>query len=674
MKQSRLYCFALIMILVISNISLFAQQKTNQSSNQQQLQNISPSQLSTINVDNLSDGQIRTYMDRAEQSGMSLDDLEMALKSKGMPQSEIDKLRNRIDQIKSNTPQGGGTGFNRVRTKESTPITEENVINTLTEEYMTREEKELKEKQSKIFGYDLFNNQNLTFEPSLNIPTPKDYQLGPGDEVIIDVWGASEQTYQVTISPDGFIKIPNLGPIYLNGLTIEDATQRINNRLSEIYAGIKSRNGSPPNTFTQISLGQVRTITVHVIGEAQSPGTYHVSSLATVANVLYLANGPNINGSLRDIEIIRNHVVIASVDIYDFLLKGVLKNNMRLEDRDIIRFKPYLNRIEVQGEVKKEGIYETKDNETYEDLLSFTGGFTENAYTKLIKVSRNDGDEKIFLDLTKPELKTTHPKNGDEVTVQGILDRYANRVQIRGAVFREGEYQLTDSLTLTKLIDLAEGLRGDAFLERGSIYRTNSDYSYSVVSFNLRNILKGSAQDVKLQREDMVQIPSIYDIKEEYYVQIFGEVKNPGTYPYFRDMNTEDLILRAGGLLESASGAQVEIARRISDEQDDNNRKTTADIFTLNIDKSLKLEKDDSKFILKPFDQIYIRKSPGYQHQISAKAEGEVLYPGLYVIKEKDERISDLVKRAGGLTKEGYAKGATLIRRTEFNPPPRMNR
>ncbi len=653
----------LLLFFALTSTLAFAQNQQQL----EQLQNMTPAQLSTFNVDDLSDAQIQMFMERLQESGYTEAEIELALKTRGLPQAQIDKLKARMAQLKTGSVKTG-TSFDRSRTREAPEIKEDDLVNVLTDDFEEIQEREELEKQKRVFGYKLFNSETLTFEPNLNIPTPKDYMLGPGDEVIIDVWGASEQTYQEIISPEGYIKIQNLGPLYLNGLTIERASDRIKTRLTEIYSGLSSRNGSPPNTFSQVSLGQLRTITVHVIGEAQRPGSFNVSSLSTVAHALYLCGGPNYYGSMRQIDIIRDNKVEATVDVYDFLINGVLENNITLKDGDIIRIKPYVNRIEVIGEVKREGIYETIDGETFGQLLKYAGGFTENAYTKLIKARRNKDGEKVFADLSKEELSKIETKNGDQVIVQGILERYQNRVQIKGAVFREGEYELTDGLTVKQLIEKAEGLRGDAFMERGLVYRTNVDYSYAVIPFNLRELMKGTAEEITLQREDIVQISSIYDLNDEQYVLINGEVKSSGTYPYFQNMTVEDLIIRAGGLRESASGSMVEVARRVRslDEKETNQ---TAEIFNFSISKNLELTAEDSKFTLQPYDQVFIRKSPGYEPQVTIKVEGEILYPGLYALKTKNERISDIINRAGGLTTDGYAEGATLIRRTEFNPP-----
>ena len=669
--KSSFFSTVVLFFMLLPLTAAIAQQRSTQTQRQGQSsgQNIDPSQIdpsqiATINIDNLSDAQLRMFYQRFESSGLSEQELEMALRSRGMPAIQIQKLKDRIAKIRTSAPRSG-TGYDRARTREQPATTETDLFQTLTTPYEDLLEEKEKEKLSKIFGYRLFNSEVLTFEPSLNVPTPKDYTLGPGDEVVIDVWGASEQTYQEMITPDGYIKIANLGPIFLNGLTIERASERVKERLSQIYSGLK---GSQPNTFAQVSLGQVRTIRVSVVGEALRPGTFNVSSLATIGNILYLSGGPNLSGSLRNIELIRGGEKIYTFDAYDFLIKGALTQNLRLQDQDIVRVLPYESRVEVLGEAKRPGIYEAKDGETFEDLVGFAGGFTENAYSGMIKVKRNNGVTREFLDLKKEEFSSAEPQNGDVVSIEGIVNRFENRVQIRGAVFREGEFQLSEGLTLLGLIEKAQGLRGDAFMERATIYRTRDDYTSQVISLNLREVLKGESDDIALAREDVVNISSVYDLKEEYYLQVYGEVRNPGVFPYIGQMTVEDLLLKAGGLRESASKSQIEVARRIRDISKDQEINETAEVFTFSISESLGLTDEASKFVLQPFDQVYVRRSPAYQQQINVRLDGEVNYPGLYAIKKKDERISDMIKRAGGITVEGYAKGGTLIRRTEFNP------
>jgi protein involved in polysaccharide export with SLBB domain len=628
-------------------------------------QNLMDLNLSTLKVDQLSDSQIRSYLNRIDQSGLSEEEIEAALLSRGLPESELLLLKERINGIRTGK-QDTGTGFNKVRTRQA-PSKEGDLFEAF---FVDPEEEKILEIEKKVFGYELFNSPNLTFDPSLNIPTPTNYQIGPGDEIIIDVWGASEQTYQQVVSPDGYIIIQNLGPIYLAGLTMNKGSQRIKSRLGQIYSGLSSIDGREPNTFAQVSLGQLRTIKVTVIGEVRTPGTYDVSALATVFNALYMSGGPTINGSFREIELIRNNSVQKVLDIYDFLVRGIQKNNVQLEDQDIIRIKPFKNRIELAGEIKREGFYEAVKGESFSDLIHFAGGFSENAYKGIVKVRRNTGKEKKLIDVTSDNLSLTKPENGDYVFINGILDRFENRVQIVGAVFREGEFELSEQLTVLELIEKAEGLRGDAFLDRGTIFRTSEDFTTEVIPFNLRQMLKGDLEDIQLYREDLVKIASIYDLKEEFYVTIGGAIREPGNYPFMEKMTVIELLLEAGGLLESADLSAVEVARRKRGDTENSNTDQIAEIFTFSVDKDLRIIDGQDRFILEPFDNVYIRKSPNYEAPVKVRIEGEVLYPGEYVLEKKDERISSLIKRAGGLTSESYIDGATLIRRTEFYDQP----
>jgi protein involved in polysaccharide export with SLBB domain len=513
--------------------------------------------------------------------------------------------------------------------------------------------------RAKIFGYSLFNTMDLTFEPSINVPTPKNYVLGPGDEINIDIWGASQQNYQLIVSPDGYIIIDMIGPVQVSGMSIEEATGKITARLSSIYAGMR---GSNPNTFAQISLGNLRSIKVVLLGEVYLPGSYTLSSLAQAFNALYLSGGPNINGSLRNIQIIRNNKVIDSIDVYDFLFKGDIQKNILLNDQDIIKIDPYSIRVKVSGEVKRPLIYEMKSNETLADLIRFSGGFSEKAYSSRLKVIRNNPREKEILDFASSDFASTPLQNGDSVVVEPILERFTNRVEIKGAVYRPGEYAIQDNLTLLQLIEKAEGLKGDAFLSRAVIYRTRENYTLETIPVDLALLMNGSFEDITLKREDIVNIPSIFDLQEEYYVQIDGEVRKPGQFPFMYNSTVEDIIMQAGGLLESASMARLEVARRVKDAEATTTTNKVAEIFYYQITKDLKLSEAGKKLVLEPFDRIFIRRSPGYEEQISAFIEGEVLFPGEYSISNKDERISDIINRAGGLTHEAYPKGASLIR------------
>lgn len=645
-----------------------------------QIPDMSGTDLSTINVDQLSDDQIRQLITRMEESGYTLDQLEAAALSRGMSSAEFQKLRARVDKVKSESGSTSEKEAFQSRTRKSKYSTESDIdkkgtINKrITEEDKSGEElddqefeeelflgltpkkKKVVKLEDMIFGAKLFKNKELSFEPSLNIATPPNYVLAAGDQIIIDIWGASEQTYQQEITPEGAVIIRNLGPVYLNGLTIDEATKRLKRELSKIYSGL-----SGGNTYLKVSLGAVRSIKVNIVGEAYNPGTYTLTSLATVFNALYAAGGPSLNGTLRDIRIIRNGVTSDTLDLYNFLLKGEQKENIRLQDQDVIFISPYLARAEVKGEVKRPMIYEVRNNETLADLISFTGGYTGKAYTNLVKLYRKNGKENQILDVNHFVFDTVNIKNGDEVFVDSILNRFENLVEIKGAVYRPGQFSIREKLTLKSLIEKADGLRGDAFLNRAVIYRTKDDYTLDVIPVDLK-ILYQSENDVELTREDVVVVPSIFDIREEYTIQVDGEVRNPGVYPFVNNTSIEDAIIQAGGLLESASFARLEVARRIRNNVATTSSNQIAEVFQFPISQDLKLSDSASKFTLQPFDQVFIRRSPGYQVQAIVKVEGEVAFPGNYSIANKNERISDIIKRSGGLTEEAYPEGAKLIR------------
>jgi protein involved in polysaccharide export with SLBB domain len=615
-----------------------------------------PNDLSKIKVENLSDDQILQMMKQAKDKGLSEQDLEAAALSRGMPRSEVMKLQQRIRLLQV---------LDGKSTSKSTEGVRENVDDIDFFSAISKVEKD--PQLFKVYGSSLFNNEKLTFEPSLNIPTPPNYKLGAGDEVIIDIWGASQENFRLKVSPEGNIKINNLAPIYVNGLTVDDASKRIIGKLSEIYSGLKSTEGRKANTFAMVTLGNVRSIKVNIVGEVVLPGTYTLPSLASVFNALYASGGPNLNGSFRSVQVLRNNKVISTLDVYDFLLKGDQSNNITLQEQDVIHVKPFDLRIEIKGEVKRPGLYEGKEGETIDNIIKFAGNFTDQAYTQRVTVKRTNGREREVLDASMENFNKVSLVNGDVIEIGKVIERFQNRVQVQGAVYKEGIYQLKDSLTVSKLLERAEGVRGDASLARATIYRTKPDFSIEIISFDLGAVLRGE-EDYLLRREDNVRIFSIYELKDEFYVEIFGEINRKGTYPFFRNMTLEDLISMAGGLHEAASISKIEISRRKKNFSETTDGQI-AEVFNFDISKDLSFTKDGAKFILQPFDKVVVRRSPNYEIQKIVQVEGEVIYPGRYSIITKNDRISDVVKRAGGLSPEAYPKGATLIRYTELHVP-----
>ncbi len=663
-------------------------QGNNQSQNNNQTQDFNQYDLSTINVDQLTDDQIQAIISKANQSGMTFDQLENLAIQRGMPADEVEKLKDRIDSIQSGQGNTDSEKFidrsrsykqenedkvtnrNQFLNRNKKPGLNENENLSKTDIFGSLVNGRKKERpEDKIFGFSIFNNKKFTFEPGLNIPTPRNYQLGPGDDIVIDIWGASQQTFQQKVSPDGAIFISNLGPVFISGMSIEEAIGKLKKDLSNIYAGLQGAN---PNTFLKVSLKSVRSIKVNILGEAYLPGTYTLPSLASVFNALYAAGGPSMNGTLRNIKVVREGKKIAELDFYDYLLKGELKNNLILQDQDVVFISPYSDRVEIIGEVKRPAYYDLKETENLKNLLSFAGGTSGKAYTQRYKVLRKTGrDNKVF-DIPSVLSDTMKLVNGDRVIVDSVIDRFENRVEIKGAVYRPGIFALDTGLTLKKLIEKADGLRGDAFTSRISIYRTRENLTMSVIPVDLGDLINDKNGDIPLKREDLVFIPSIFDLKEEYTVNIDGEIRKPGSYSFVSGGSVEDLILRAGGLLESASLARLEIARRIKNNLANNSSNKVAEIYQYPISSDLKLSDSASKFILQPFDQVFIRRSPGYEVQEMVNIAGEVAFPGTYIINDKEEKLSDLINRAGGLSKDAYVKGARLVRKLPVDKKQRL--
>ncbi|MCH7404202.1 SLBB domain-containing protein [Belliella aquatica] len=621
-----------------------------------QVQAQSLSDISSINVEELSDEQIKELLRRASEAGLSEAELIQMARLRGLSAYQIEKLQERIEKINFAGSMGRSTSGGASKREPRT----QGDINEITQGiFKFQQSGALKEEESPYFGTDLFYNKNrkLTFEPNLNLATPKSYILGAGDMIYIDIYGQSEKYYEANINPDGFAIIDNIGPVSLSGKSIEEATAILKNRISGFYEGMR---GSNPNTFIQVTLGNVRTIKVHLVGEVRLPGTFTLSAFSSVFNALYAAGGPNENGTMRNIKLVRNGNVVSTIDIYDFLINGKANLNLQIQDQDIILVEPFEGRATMEGEVKRKKIFEVKNGESFDQLLKYAGGFTDEAFQDRITVTRVTGKQRAVSDIFKNQFEIFTVKGGDIYTIGKVLNRFSNRVQIKGAVFREGNYALTEGLTLKKLIENADGIRGEAFLERASILRTKDDLSTEIINVNLQNILSGAAQDILLEREDVVRISSIYDLKEEIYVQITGEVKKPGTYPFSKQMTVEDLIILAGGLREAASTEDIEIARRI--ENPESGVFSTLIPITINQDLSLSNETE----VLAPFDNVIIRRKPNFTLEKMIFIEGQVNSPGAFAVQSAKERISDVIGRAGGLTAFAYPKGATLIRRTEY--------
>ena len=582
--------------------------------------------------------------------------------------------------------------------------------------------------QNKIFGFSIFNKKTGVFEPNLKIATPKNYVLGPDDELIVDINGYSEEHYNLTVNADGYVKINKIGNVYVAGLTIEEAQNRLIYKLSSIYIGLKKFKGRTDinGLYASISLGNIRTIQVSVVGEAQFPGTYSVPSLSKVMNVLYLAGGPTENGSFRDVQLVRNNKVIAHLDLYEFITQGFSKSDVTVHDQDIIKIGLYKSRIEIKGRVKRSAFFEPLPTESLATIFeNYAGGFLENAYKDLLKVERITKTERKLIDINYSIANSFFPADGDIILAEAITEnRYENRVTLEGEVFRPGVFSLDSKLTLSGLIKKAGGVKENAFLTRVTINRMNKDFTPSNISVNLADIFNGKANDVALEREDRIRVFSITELREAYTVTIHGEINGIRedlskkkvkeeksnsasannqdneksqntesseisdklksnnesnillnrqvkiTIPFESNMTVEDLIVKAGGLRESASTGFVEVVRRKKNEIVDNqdfSSSQIAEVYKFSISKNLIVDESASKFELSPFDEVFVRSSPNYELQQFITLQGQVLYPGVYGLEKKDDRLSDLIKRAGGLNKQAYPEGAKLIRKTELS-------
>ncbi|MEJ5994848.1 SLBB domain-containing protein [Pedobacter sp. Du54] len=616
-----------------------------------------------VKVDDLTDSQIKQLMQRAESIGYDDAQLEQMAAAQGMKDSEIKKLRIRVEKIRKMEGDQGAPTTNKAPDRSRTYNNQSDTTKKGEKEKLTSPKDEFRLEiqelfeglKPKIFGSDLFKNGNITFEPNLRMATPKNYIIGPDDELLIDLTGDNEKDYQLKVSPDGRIRMEYVGLIAVGGLSVEQAAAKIKREMMATYPAMRTGR-----TQVSINLGNIRSINVILTGAVVKPGTYTLPSLATVFNALYAAGGPSENGTFRNIQVIRNNEVIRSIDTYDFLINGIQKGNIRLQDQDVIHIPVFKTRVEVTGEVKRFALYELVEGETFADVLNFAGGFSSEAYRAKVKVLQNTNTERRIVDIDASTFEKFKPTNGDKFVIEPILNRFENRVSIEGAVFRPGSFELDKGLTLKQLIKKAEGLTEDAFLYRGYINRLNADNSAGLISFDVSKILEGSVSDIPLKREDKVIISSIFDLRDEYKVAIQGEVREPGDYDFSRQMKLEDLIQMAGGFKEGATPNRVEISRRVKNSDANARGARTAEIFIVNVDQNLKVL--DQKFVLEPFDIVSVRNAEGYAIQQQVKLEGEVLTPGFYTISRKDERISDLIKRAGGLTSLAYADGASLKR------------
>jgi protein involved in polysaccharide export with SLBB domain len=602
-------------------------------------------------VDELSDDQIQQFMKQAQESGMNEDQLMAAAAAKGFGSADISKFKDRMTKLQADKKGPVNT---------NTTDTERKLNDTTSTKIVKQPVKEDSSaiRREKYYGLNLFNNKKIVFEPNLRIPTPKNYVLGTGDELNISITGFAAQTYKVKVSPEGTVQLDILSPIYVSGLTIEQASERIINRLKSRFAGLNSSGGG---LYADITLGNIRSISVTVIGEALQPGTFTIPSLANVFNVLYACGGPSEIGSLRNIEVFRNGKVIRTLDVYDFLLHGDQKDNIILQDQDIVRI-PYVDtRVSLVGEVRNPKIFEVKRGETLKDVLAFAGGFKELAYSKTISLERATPTEKRIVSIDQNEIPAFTPQKGDVYTIGKILSRFENIVTIKGAVYREGSYELEKDITVKQLIARAEGLKQDAFKERVLLKRERENLEPEIIPLNLSKILKGESEDIRLKLKDTLFVKSYKDLRERLTVSISGAVNKAATYEFADNMTVSDLVTMAGGFSDGASASKIEIARRIKADTFGISKEQSIKIETIDVDRNL-IGAESGKLFLKPFDRVYVRLLPRYEEQKNVSIAGEVFYPGPYALKDKTEKISDLILKSGGLKSEADLGSAKFSR------------
>lgn len=607
-----------------------------------------------IRVDDLTDAQIEQYVRRAEMMGYSEGQLDGFARAQGVSSVEVQKLKERLQKIKRNKQQP-----KQLQGKQSnTSSTSGRQVNgnvqsdSLKSKKRNQDSLQIDENKLKIFGSDLFKNSEITFEPNLRMATPSSYIIGPDDEILLDITGDNEASYKLPVGTDGNITVEYAGKVAVSGLSVAAAKSKIQQRLSGTYPAIRSGQ-----TQVDVNIGNIRSIRITLTGAVTKPGTYSLPSLATVFNALYASGGPSEQGTYRQIQVVRNNQVVTTIDLYDFLANGIQRGNIRLQDQDIIHIPVYGSRVQFEGEVKRPAIFETVFGESLLDLVKYAGGFSENAYTAKVKVLQKTDKERSVKDIYADQFADYSPKSGDQFIVEPILERFANRVSILGAVFRPGLYGMEPGMTLKHLLEQADGVREDAFLERGIINRLRADNAAELINFNVREILAGTAADIPLKREDKIEIASIFDLRDEYKFTVQGEVRLPGDFPFASNATLGDLIQKAGGLNETAKNARIEIARRL------NNR----DVTDPSSSKTIQVEIKDGivsnpNVALEPYDVITVLGDAGFRTQRQVKIEGEVLFPGIYTISREDERISDIIKRAGGLTSYAYTEGASLKR------------
>ena len=618
----------------------------------------------SLMAQSMSDSQVLEYVKDGIRQGKEQKQLASELARKGVTKEQAMRVKQLYEQQNNvNTSQSTGTDINESRLREET---KENTSDML-EDHPTTEDLA---REDQVFGRNIFNTRNLTFEPSVNLATPANYRLGPGDEVIIDIWGASQNTIRQQISPEGTINIQKIGPVNLSGMTVSAANDYLKNALNKIYNGLN--NTTDPTSDIRLTLGNIRTIQINVMGEVVQPGTYALSSFSTVFHALYRAGGVSDIGSLRNVQLVRNGKNIATIDVYEFIMKGNTLDDIRLQEGDVVIVPAYDVLVKISGKVKRPMRFEMKKDENLATLIKYAGGFEADAYTRSLRVVRQNGEEYEVNTVKDMDYSIYTMRNGDVVTAEAILNRFTNKLEIRGAVYRPGIYQLSGKLnTIRELVHEAQGLTGDAFLNRAVLYRQREDLTSEVVQIDIKSIMNGTSPNLALMKNDILYIPSIHDLEDRGNVTVYGEVAQPDSYPYADNMTLEDLIIQAGGLKEAASTVRIDVSRRIKNPRSTADNDTIGQMYTFSLKDGFVIDGQPG-FILQPYDEVYVRRSPGYQAQQNVVIDGEILFGGNYAMTSREERLSDLVNKAGGPTSLAYLRGAKLTRVASAGEKKRM--
>lgn len=612
----------------------------------------------------MTDQQVLEYVKKGMASGKKQNDIVKELALKGVDRAQAARVKKLYESQLGGKDNAAAVESAVAASREHVPNAEsaEDVDPLMTQDVQKTANSgvSLPQASDDVYGRSVFRNKNLSFAPSKNMPTPKNYILGPGDEVIVDIFGANQSTIRSVISPEGYINVDVLGPIFLSGKSIESANVFLKGKLAQIYEGL---SGGEEPTEIQLSLGQVRSIQITIVGEVPNPGTYMVTSLSTVFHAMFQAGGVKEPGTVRAIKLVRSNKTIATIDIYDFLINGSRKNDIRLEEGDVILVEPYQSVVKVQGYVKRPMNYEMKEGETMADLLKYAGGFSKTAYSDNVSVVRQQGHDFVVTTVEASQYSSFVLKNGDEIEVRKMDARFENRISISGAVVLPGVFELKPEVnSVRKLVNKAGGLLPEAFTKRALIHRQNEDRSFETCAVDLEGIMNGTKPDVSLQNNDELFVHSFFELNDQGTFTINGDVAIPGTFPFAANTTVQDLILQAGGLLRSASAARVDVVRLIVDNESLVAQKDISTYYTFSLNNGFAVDGAD-KFVLEPYDVVTVRRSPSYVNNRVVKVSGEVNFPGDYNMSRREERVSDIIAKAGDITDFAYVKGALLLRK-----------